>query len=80
MKPPVYSPYLAPNDFGLFPEKKSALRNEYFRILKTFKKYDNGTENYSRTGVPKIFPTVAASLGYALLKESTLEVTSFSNL
>jgi hypothetical protein len=27
------------------------------------KKSDDGIESYSTTGVPKIFPTVAASLG-----------------
>jgi hypothetical protein len=29
-------------------------------MLKTSKKCDNSTEKYSTTGVPKIFPTVAA--------------------
>jgi hypothetical protein len=33
------------------------------RILKTSKKCDDGIESFSTTGVPKIFPTVAASLG-----------------
>jgi hypothetical protein len=32
-------------------------------MLKTSKKYDNGTESYSTAGVPKMFPTLAASLG-----------------
>jgi len=27
------------------------------------KQYDNGTERYSTRGIPKLFPTVAASLG-----------------
>jgi hypothetical protein len=30
---------------------------------KTLKKSDNSTESYSTTGVPKMFPTVAALLG-----------------
>jgi hypothetical protein len=29
----------------------------------TVKKSDHSTESYSATGVPKMFPTVAASLG-----------------
>jgi hypothetical protein len=32
------SPDMAPNDFWLFPEIKSALKNEDFSILKTYKK------------------------------------------
>jgi hypothetical protein len=60
---------LITNDFWLFPELKSVLKDEDFRILKTSekkkkkKKCDEGTENYSITGDPKIFPRVAASLG-----------------
>jgi hypothetical protein len=38
-----------------------------FRILKMLsppkKKCDNGTERYSTTGTPKMFPTVAISFG-----------------
>jgi hypothetical protein len=34
-----------------------------FRIPKTSKKCDYGTERYSTTGVPKMFQTMAASLG-----------------
>jgi hypothetical protein len=34
-----------------------------FRILKTSEKWDNSTESYSITGVPKMLPTVAALLG-----------------
>jgi hypothetical protein len=30
-------------------------------MLKTLKKYDSGTERYSATGIPKMFPTVAES-------------------
>jgi hypothetical protein len=32
-------------------------------ILKTSKNCDDGTESYSTTGFPKIFPTVEVSLG-----------------
>jgi hypothetical protein len=56
-----HSPSLAPNDFWLFPEIKSAL-DEDFRILKTSKICDDGNESHSTTGVPKIFPTVVPSL------------------
>jgi hypothetical protein len=45
------------------PPCSSYLRDGDFGILKTPKKYDNTTESYSTTGVPKMFPTVAASLG-----------------
>jgi hypothetical protein len=31
--------------------------------MKISKKCDDGTERYFTTGVPKMFPTVAASLG-----------------
>jgi hypothetical protein len=51
MEHPPYSLDLAPNDF---------------RILKTVKKKKShdGTGSSSTTGVPNIFQTVAASLGY----------------
>jgi hypothetical protein len=49
---------VAPNDFWLFPKIHSALKGR-----KTLKKYDDGTEGYSATGVPKMFPTVAVQLG-----------------
>jgi hypothetical protein len=44
-------------------KNKSFLRDEDFRMKKTLKKCDNGTESYSTTGVLKMFPTVVASLG-----------------
>jgi hypothetical protein len=63
MEHPPYFPDLAPNDFWLFPNINSALKkNEDFRILKTSKKCDDGTERYSTTGDPKMFPIVAVSL------------------
>jgi hypothetical protein len=38
--------------------------DEYFRILKiSTKKCDDDTESYPTKGVPKMFPTVAASSG-----------------
>jgi len=43
-----YYPDLAPNGF---------------RILNTHKKIDDGSWSYSTTGLPKMFPTVALSLG-----------------
>jgi hypothetical protein len=63
MEHPPYFPHLAPDVFWLFPKIKSALREEDFRILKTFKKSDDGNENYAITGFPKTFPTVTTSLG-----------------
>jgi hypothetical protein len=39
------------------------LKDEDIRILKTSKKEsDENTESYSKSGVPKMFPAVAASL------------------
>jgi hypothetical protein len=32
-----------------------------FRILEMFKKCDDGTESYSTTCIPKMFPTLAPS-------------------
>jgi hypothetical protein len=57
---------LAASDFWLFPKIDSALKDEDFRTLKTSKKKkkcDDGTESYFIAGVPKMFLTVAASLG-----------------
>jgi hypothetical protein len=48
MEHPSYSFYLTPNDFWPFP-KIMLCREEDFRILKTSKKCDDGTENYSTT-------------------------------
>jgi hypothetical protein len=68
MEHPPYSLDLAPNDFQLFPKIKSASKGQRFRDSedikkkKKKKKYDDGTESSSTTGIPKMFPTVAASL------------------
>jgi hypothetical protein len=52
------------NTLLLFPKIKSALKERIFRDKEDIlRKCDNGTESYSTTGVPKIFPMVAASLG-----------------
>jgi hypothetical protein len=63
-----YSPDLALNIFWLFPKIKSAIKGWRFPDIEDIpppqkKKNDNSTENYSTTGVPKMFPTVGASLG-----------------
>jgi hypothetical protein len=54
---------LAPNDFWLFPNINSALKRRRFQDIEDIKKCDDGTESCSTTGVPKMFPTVATSLG-----------------
>jgi hypothetical protein len=64
MERPHCSPDLPPSDFWLFPEIKSALKGRRFQDDEDKKKSDYSTESYSITGVPKMFPTVAASLGY----------------
>jgi hypothetical protein len=66
MEYPSYSPDLALNDFWLFPNINYAFKGRIFQniehIKKKKKKCDNGTESYSTTGVPKMFPTVAGSI------------------
>jgi hypothetical protein len=48
------------NDFWLFPKIKSALKGRTFQGTEGIqRKSDNGIE----TGVPKMLPTLAASLG-----------------
>jgi hypothetical protein len=48
---------------GCFQEQvNSALKGRRFQDIEDIKKCDD-TESYSTTGVPKIFPVVAASLG-----------------
>jgi hypothetical protein len=42
---------------GCFRKKKSAIKGRRFQDT------DNGTQSYSATGVGKMFPAVAASLG-----------------
>jgi hypothetical protein len=59
MEHPSCSSDLAPNDFWLFPKIKSPLKGRKFQDT------EDGTESYSTSGVPKMFPTVAASLGRA---------------
>jgi hypothetical protein len=45
-------------------QKKSALKGRRFQDIEDIqKKCDDGTEGGSTTGVPEMFPTVAASLG-----------------
>jgi hypothetical protein len=55
------APYLALNDLWLFPKIKSALKGLIFQDTENIKISD-GTEGYSTSGVPKMFPSVAASL------------------
>jgi hypothetical protein len=63
MELPSYSRDLAPNDFWVFLKIKSLLKGRRFQDIEDIKKKsDNGTESYSTTGFPKLFPTVAASL------------------
>jgi hypothetical protein len=59
MKHPLHSPDLAPNDFWLLPKIKSALKERTFQDSEDLQ----GTVSYSTTGIPNIFPVVAASLG-----------------
>jgi hypothetical protein len=60
MEHPSCSPDLAMNDFWLFPKIKSALKGGRFQDTEYI---HDSTESYSTTGVPKMFPTVAASFG-----------------
>jgi hypothetical protein len=71
------------NDFFLFPKIKYALKGRRFQDIEDIKKCDNGTESYYKTGVPKMFPTVAGSivgLSALLLKGSTCKVICLSML
>jgi hypothetical protein len=57
-------PNLALNDFWLFPNIKSALKGRRFQDIEGIQnKCDNGTETYSITGVPEMFPRMIGSLG-----------------
>jgi hypothetical protein len=61
---PPYSPALAPNASWLFPKIMSALKGRKFWDTENIKrKCENGTESYSTTGIPRMFTTVATSLG-----------------
>jgi hypothetical protein len=58
-----YSPDLARMPSGCL-QKWFALKRRRFQDTEDIQnKYDDGTESYSKTGVPKVFPTLAASLG-----------------
>jgi hypothetical protein len=48
---------------GCFPKTKYVLKGQRFQDIDIQKKCDDSTESYSTTGVPEVFPTVAASLG-----------------
>jgi hypothetical protein len=64
MEFPSYFPDSALNDFWLFPKIKSALKGRRFLDSEYIqKKYDDGTESYSTTGVLNMSATVAALLG-----------------
>jgi len=53
---------LALNDIWLFPEIKFASKVQRFQDTENIQeKKSNGTESCSTTGVPKIFPIMAAS-------------------
>jgi hypothetical protein len=52
---PPYSPDLAMNDFSLFPNLQSALKGRKFQDIEDIqKKYGDGTESFSTTGVSKL--------------------------
>jgi hypothetical protein len=51
------------NVLWLFPKIKSALKGPRFQGTENIQKCDDGTESYTTTGIPKMFPTVTASLG-----------------
>jgi hypothetical protein len=63
MKFPPFFLDLEPNGFWLFLKIKSALKGQKFQDIENIqkKKCDDGTESYFTTGVPRMFPTVAAS-------------------
>jgi hypothetical protein len=54
---PPSSPDLAPNDFWLFSKIKSTLKGRLFQETEDNLKCEEGTENCTTTGVPKIFPS-----------------------
>jgi histone-lysine N-methyltransferase SETMAR len=49
---PPCSPDLAPNDFWLMPEMRSALKGRRCQDTEDIKKCDDGTQSCSTTGVP----------------------------
>jgi hypothetical protein len=56
---------LAPNELYLVPKTKSALKGPRFQDTEDIYIYikKKSDDSYSTTGFPKMFPTVAASLG-----------------
>jgi hypothetical protein len=54
-----FFPDLAPNGFWLFPK----IKGRRFQDTEDKRKSDEVTDNYSTTGVPKMYAAVAASLG-----------------
>jgi hypothetical protein len=48
---------------GCLQKKKSALKGRRFLDNEGVQKCDDGTESYSITGIPGMFPTMEASLG-----------------
>jgi hypothetical protein len=64
LKYPPCSPDVASNDFWLFQKIKVSFKGmKISGYWKHPNNSDGGTGSYSTTGVPKMFPTVAASLG-----------------
>jgi hypothetical protein len=62
---PTLFPEFVSSNFWLLPNIKPPLKGHRFHDTEDIQKQsDNGTEKYSTTGIPKTFPTVAASLGY----------------
>jgi len=54
---------LSPNDFWLCPNKEYQKGTKISGYWRHPKNCDDGTESYFLTGVPKMFPTSASSLG-----------------
>jgi hypothetical protein len=64
MEHPPSSSDLALNYFWLFPKIKSVLKGRRSQDIEgNQRKKCDGTESYSTTGFPEVFPTVATSLG-----------------
>jgi hypothetical protein len=63
-------------------QKKFALKGRRFHDTEDINKSDYGTESYPAKGVPKTFPTVAASLGYmhGYSKSNSSKLTHVSKL
>jgi hypothetical protein len=55
MELPPYSSDLAPSDFWLFPKR--------FQDLEDIRKYEDGTERHSTTGVPKNISIIGSIVG-----------------